>query len=335
MPFCYSCGSKMGDSDKFCNKCGKPALSSPAPTRDNTPTAVVAPPTIQTPVNNYDEAYVGVERRFPFMGRTLVISSGMDAFNYYRTAFRAFARQQAAALEADYRMVVRDLDNFLIEFPKMYAYHRKPLIDCAMSIILQSGVYDLSAKQFEDQHTEDFCLCGDIVNTAIESFNLTIEANQDRKARMYNMMPGVVFSGIGGFAAALALNVAMTSIAEADIRNANVSKKQRAEIFGRIDTADLMESVFVDYWRVFLSMTWQLNRKGLDMWYPNTEDNESAEGLLQNLNSGMLPPSRVPDLLIRLIQLNPYADDPLIYIRNYIGNTNETVPIFEYFGVEG
>lgn len=320
----------MGDTDKFCNKCGTPALKSSAPTQVSAPQVVQS-----TSVGNYDEVYVGVERRFPFMGRTLVVSPGMDAFNYYRTAFRAFARQQAAALEADYRRNVTDLDSFLIEFPKLYAFHRKPLIDCAMSIILQSGVYDLSAQQFEEQHTADFCLCGEVVNTTIESFNLTIEANQDRKARMYNMMPGVVFSGIGGFAAALALNVAVNSIAEADIRNANVTKKQRAELFGRIDTAALMENAFVDFWRVFLSMTWQLNRKGLDIWYPNTEDNTSAEGLLQNLNSGMLPPARTPDLLIRLLQLNPYADDPLIYIRNHVGNTPETVPIFDYFGLDG
>ena len=204
-----------------------------------------------------------------------------------------------------------------------------------MTIILQSGVYDLSPTQFEDQHTADFCLCGEDVDTIIESFNLTIEANQDKKIRMYNMMPGMVFSGLGGFAAALAVNVAVNKIAEADIRNANVTPKQRAELFGRINFNSLMERAFTDYWRVFLSMTWQLNRKGIDVWYPNERDNESATGLFGNLTSGMLPPDRVPDLLVTLLKLNPYADDPLRYIQQCVGVTYETAPIFEYFGFEG
>lgn len=329
MTFCRKCGAQMGDQDRFCMSCGTPAQ---APVAEAAP--AISNPIPQPQINQPIPAYTGFEQRFPLMGRQLVVSSGMDTFNFYRKAFRDFARYQAGCLESEYRARICDLDSFFIDFPEMYARYRQPLLDCAMAIILQTGVFDLSAKQFEDQHTADFCLCAEDVDIAAESFNLTIEANQERKARMYNMMPGVVFSGVGGFAAALALNVAVNSIAEADIRKANVTKKQRAEIFGRIDTGILMERAFLDYWRVFLSMTWQLNRKGIDVWYPNEADNESATGLFQNLTSGMLPPDRVPDLLVRLLQLNPYSDDPLLYIRQYIGINNETGPIFDYFGVE-
>ena len=326
MPFCTKCGYRMGDNDRFCMGCGTPAQ--PA-TQNYAPVAPVmqSAPTIK--------AYTGTEQRFTILGKELVVSSGMDAFNHYRKAFRALAQQQAWALEAEYRARVTDLDSFLIYFPEMYAKYRKPLLEQAMGIILETGVYDLSAQQFEEQHTADFCLCAEDVDTTWESFNLTIEANQERKIRMYNMLPGVVFSGITGFAAALAVNMAVSSIAEADIRNAKVSKKQRAEIFGRIDTGILMERAFTDYWRVFLSMTWQLNRKGVDVWYPNEADNASATGIYQNLISGMLPATHIPDLVVKLLQLNPYSDDPLAYIRNRIGITAETSPILDYFGLEG
>ena len=325
MPFCTSCGCQIGDQDRFCTNCGA-KQGAPASAQPQSFNVGAQAPSIQ--------AYAGVAKHFPFFGRSLVVSSGMDTFNYYRKAFHALAKHQARALEAEYRAKITDLDSFFVHFLEMYAKYRKPIIDMAMSIILQTGVYDLSAKQFEDQHTADFCLCAQDVDVAVESFNLTIEANQDRKIRMYNMLPGVVFRGIGGFAAALALNVAVNSIAEADIRNANVNKKQRAEIFGRIDTDILMERAFTDYWRVFLSMTWQLNRKGIDVWYPNQQDNESATGLYQNLASGMLPAAHVPDLLIKLLQLNPYSDDPIAYIKNNIGINSETQPIIDYFGVE-
>ena len=330
MAFCCMCGSQLNEQDKFCTRCGTPSqvgASALAP--------VANASFQQTALQNFSiEAYSGNEQRFILLGNELVVPSGMDVFNNYRKLFREFARYQAAALEAEYRSRIYNLDAFLVEFPAMYAKYRQPILDCAMSIMLKTGVYDVSAKQFEEQHTADFCLCGEDVDVMIESFNLTIEANQQRKARMYNMMPGVVFSGIGGFAAALAMNVAVNSIAAADIRNANVTPKQRAELFARINTEILMERAFTDYWRVFLSLTWQLNRKGINVWYPNQNDNESAKGLFQNLTSGMLPQEKIPELLVKLIQLNPYADDPLTYIRQYVGITQETARIFDYFGVE-
>lgn len=321
MPFCCACGTKLGNQDKFCFACGTPTTEAPVASAPASPTYTVAP-------------YTGEKKAFSLQGAIFIASSGMDAFNYYRTVFKAIAKKQALAFEAEYRARIGNLDSFFVDFPQMYAFYRKPIIDCAMSIILQSGIYDLSESQFEEQHTADFCLCGEEYKNLVESFNLTIEANQDKKIRMYNMMPGVVFSGLGGLAAAFALNVAVTSIAEADIKRANVSQKQRAEIFGRINTAVLMDEVFTDYWRVFLSMTWQMQQRGMDMWYPNDDGNRRAEGLYQNLVSGMLPKDKIPDLLVQLLGLNPYANEPLLYIRQNMGTTDETRRIFDYFGID-
>ena len=63
-------------------------------------------------------------------------------------------------------------------------------------------------------------------------------------------------------------------------------------------------------------------------------DFRSATGLYQNLASGMLPAAHVPDLLIKLLQLNPYSDDPIAYIKSNIVINSETQPIIDYFGVE-
>ena len=323
MSFCHQCGTKINDGYKFCANCGTPVST------DNT--VVISKPTPQniSSVNIYNQEYKGVQKSFLFMGHELVISSGMDAFNYYRTIFKKFAKIQAAALEAEYRQKVTDLDAFFIEFPKMYDFYRKPLLDAAMSILLQSGIYDTSPEQFKKQHTADFCLCGEDLDNMMQSFNLTIEANQDKKAKIYNMMRG----GIAGFAAAFALNVAVGAIAEADIRNANVTKKQRAELFNRINTEILMERAFTDYWRVFLSLTWEMNRKGADMWYPTPDANASAEGLSQNLISGMLPPDKIPDIIIRIIHLNPYYDNIYNYIRQHVKIDDEILSVLNYFNM--
>ena len=322
MPFCFKCGTKLFDNAKFCQKCGTP---------------VAAPPPGGGAQNSKIELslYEGSEKTFGFTGALLTVPSGMDVFNHYRLEFRKLARLQTNKLQEEYTRTITDLDAFLTRFPILYAKHRQPLMDAAMDLFAQAGIYDLSPQQFEEQHSKDFCLCGEDVNIMIDSFNKTIQANQDRKAQGYNLLPGMVFSGLGGFVKALALNVAVTAIAEADIKNANVTPKQRQELFRRINPANLMERAFLDYWRIFLSMTWWMNQRGLAVWYPNVQDNQRATGLYQNLSAGRIPQEKVPEIVVTMLSLNPYVDDYLKYVHQRFGKTEETSAIFSYFGFEG
>ena len=169
----------------------------------------------------------------------------------------------------------------------------------------------------------------------IDSFNKTIEANQQRKAHNYNMMPGMIFSGLGGFVTALAVNVAVNQIAEAHIRNANVTPSQRVELFQRINPNLLMQRAFLDYWRVFLSLTWQMNRRGLPVWYPNETSNQRATGIFQNLSAGRIPEHKAAEAVVSMLQLNPYDDNYMPYLLQRYGRTEETKEIFDYFGYEG
>ena len=323
MPFCTNCGTQLKESAAFCTQCGTPVKQNQN---------AVIPIHYSAPAFHCDVAE-GQEVIFPFFDATIVVSPQMDAFNYYRKQFSKLARAKANDLRAEYCARIKDLDSFLSVFPQIYTTHRKPLIDMAMDIFSKVELYDISPEQFEDQHTADFCLCGEDVDIVIESFNLTIEANQDRKIKMYNMMPGMVFSGIGGFAAALAVNAAVNTIAENDIKNANVSSRQRAEIFGRIDFSTLMERAYIDFWRVFLSMTYILNQRGYGVWYPTVENNNRANGLYQNLVSGRIPQDKVVAQTTQLLSLNPYADGYLDFLKSRFGITPQTQAIIDYFSV--
>lgn len=322
MPFCTNCGTQLRETDAFCTQCGT------ATGQNRMPVA-----TTNHAIAFHCDMAEGKEMIFPFFDSAVVVSPEMDAFNYYRKQFSKLARKKANDLCAEYRARISDLDSFLTVFPQIYTSHRKPLIDLAMNIFSQAELYDISPEQFEDQHTADFCLCGEDVDVIIESFNLTIEANQERKIKMYNMMPGMVFSGIGGFAAALAVNAAVNTIAENDIKNANVSSRQRAEIYERIDLSSLMERAYIDYWRVFLSMTYILNQRGYGVWYPTVENNNRANGLYQNLIAGRIPQDKVVSQTTQLLSLNPFADGYLDFLKARFGTTPQTQAIIDYFSV--
>ena len=344
MVYCYNCGTELKEEDAFCYKCGEATKKT-----DSIDVNIVVQEVVQEPLVIAKEEiattqttsvqkgfsipyYKGVQREFPFMGRTLVVSSGMDTFNYYRQVYRQYARRGSDALKNNYLSYITNLDIFLKHFFPMYLHYRKPLIEATVQIFPEAGIYDISQQMFEEQHTNDFCLCADDVRVMIDSFNKTIEMNQQRKIRNYNMMPGMVFRGLGGIITAAAFNVAITNIAESDIRNANVTPAQRKELFARINVNNLTERAYLDYWRCFLSLTWWMKRRGLDVWYPNEEDNQKGKGLFQNLCAGKLPEEKNTDFLITLLQLNPYNDEYFKYILWKYGRTEEVVRIIEYFG---
>ena len=347
MSYCGRCGSELEPNINFCPKCGSPVNDTSEAvsyTVVSTNSTVVPTGNTVAPVTNsvapvtqkiHIPLYIGEQKEFPFQGRTLVISSGMDAFNHYRRLFRDYARQAVNSLTAEYCRRVVDLDSFLRDFPVMYQFFRKPLIEAAVNFLPEVGIYDVSLQTFEEQHTKDFCLCGNDMNIMIKSFNMTIEANQNQKIRTYNMMPGLVFSGIGGFATALALNYATSSMMEASIRNANVTPDQRAELFSRLNPNLLMEHAYLDYWRIFLSMTWWMNKRGLDVWYPNDEDNQKANGLFENMCALKLPEEKNPDFVITLLQTNPYSDNYFKYVNWKYAGSEEVAAINKYFGFDG
>lgn len=318
MAFCTRCGNQLPADAKFCTRCGAAA---PVPTQ--------APLKPQTPPDlNY---YPGQTICLPFLDRTLTISAPMDAFNHYRKQFRKLAKAQLQSLRQQYFARVTNLDAFFIDFPVMYEFYRQPMIDAACNILMQAGIYDISVQQFTDDHVKDFCLCGEDLNVMIDSFNKTIEANQENKARNYNMLPGVIFSGITGIALAFATNVAVNAIAEADIRNADVNPRQRQELFARIDPNLLLERAYLDYWRVFLTMTWIMRQRGLPMWYPTDETNRSSDGIYQNLKSGRIPADKVPELTCALVQTSPFHDDYLSLVKSHFGRTEKTAALLDYF----
>ncbi len=319
--FCTKCGKELQDGSKFCTFCGNQVADK------ETPSTITVEQTTQI---KDVPMFEGNDEKLSFLNEPLVIPRDICLFNYYRREFYKLAKIKMEDLRRDYLGQITNLDTFLCDFPQIYFKHLSPLLNMAHRLIIAHGVYDLSLEQLTSQHTTDFCLCQEDINIMVESFNKTIEANQARKIRTYNMMPSIVFRGLGGFATALAMNVAINAIAKADIEHANVTQKQRAELFARINTDVLMERAFLDYWRVFLSLTWQLKEHGASMWYPTNENNQRAMGIYQNLMSGLIPNEKKPQLIVSIFQANPYSEGLMEYLTaNY--SASEDVKIIQDF----
>ncbi len=320
---CNNCGWQMAADDKFCGKCGAKVCD----------TTLLAEISVPTQTDNYE---IGMYEQGPvsllFCGKNIEVGQSMAVFNHYRKKFHEMANIQIGLLQSEYTQTVVDFDSFITKFPAMYEKHRRPLLEMALKIIVSYGIYDISLDQFTEQHTVDFNLCKEDVEVMLESFNKTIEANQDKKIKGYNMLPGMVFRGLGGFATAIAMNFAMNAIVEADIKNANVTPKQRAELFGRINTENLMYRAFLDYWRVFLSLTWQLKEHGVDMWYPTEMNNQRATGIYQNLNSGVIPDAMKPDMVKAMMEANPYLEGVMDFVHSNYAHSSEADTVLQYFG---
>lgn len=261
--------------------------------------------------------FVGEEHDFCVAGKQIHISADIDKFNTYRKMYRKIARQATDSLAKSYRGIVVNLDKFLIEFPKMYVFYREPLLEAAVNNLIASGVYDVSLESFAADHTADFCLCGEDLTNIQNACDLTIQNNQRRKINTFNMLPGFIFSGPLGLAAATATNVGLSAIESASVRNAKLSAAQRTEIFNRVKTGMLMERAFLDYWRVFCSLTYKLYVGGKNNWYPTVENNNSVNNLLNNLCSGKLPESCYPDIFQQIADKNIYMNSFLEFLEKY------------------
>ena len=273
--------------------------------------------------------------QFPFFGNTLFIDSKMDEFYTYRKAFKNKASQLTSLVQRDYKNHVRNLDEFFSNFPKMYCHYRNPVIDSVIKLFMSYDIYDISKEQFEEFHNKKFCTCNLIFDDITKQFNDLIVANQNRKIRNYNMLPGVFFSGITGIVAATAVNVAVTNMMESSIRNANVSRSQRIGLFNKIDKGLLFERVHLDYWYSHLSMFLMLQERGVSTWYVNGEIADRAEGMMNNLKNNLVPKEKVKSVLLQILQTYPIQEGLFQYLNKEFPGEPEIIAINNYFGYDG
>ncbi len=321
---CHKCNTVLKSTDKFCYKCGEKIV--------HTEVIVQHEKRVEESLKQI-LYYAGRKYTFELGGEFFCVSEELDMFNYYRREYKKLATEQADAFKEELVSTIHSLDEFLQRFYEIYIKYRQRMIDVSMEILYQAGVYDISKEIFTGMHEQNYHLCADDITGMIENFNQTIRMNQEKKIRMYNMIPGIIFGGgVVSVLAAAATNIAVTSIAAHDIKNANVTQSQRWEMFRRIDPHYLANRAYLDYWKTHMTLMWSMGNRGIRVWYPTQEMEVRAEGIYQNLCADRIPREKVNESIANVLGLNPYNEEYHQYIVQKFGKTEPILNICKYFG---
>lgn len=285
------------------------------------------------------EPVVGSIRKFPICGKELEISESMDTFNSYRLKFRELASACADNARKEYDRKVQNLSTFLGFYPKIYQSYLSVLIKQSMNILISEGIWTVTEDSFEQQHLADFHLGMNDYTTTLESIKLTLQANRRRISNITSLIPNLSGGGFGlkgaakGIAAATAFNIVRDG-AEAGLINSvsNINQAQQAELYGRIKPDYLFECVFTDYWRVFLSLVFLLNKNGKSIWWLTNETTQQANNIFQNMSNPNFPQDKLLDVFLDILKTNPYNAEYHKFMVSRFGENEETTTIKNYFG---
>lgn len=284
------------------------------------------------------ESIKGYAREFPLFGQTLRVPAEMDVFNTYRLMFRDWALDYTDQVEVAYRANIHDFDSFIEFFMRIYDSKLDPLIQKAIDLLISQGIWTVTYETFSKQHKEDFHSAIDDYNNMIDNFNLTLENNQKAISGMMGFVPNLVGGGFGitgalkGIAKATAFNLVRDGIEVSALKNADVKPAQRQALYQQIDLEVLLDHVFTDYWRVFLSLVWTLIQNGQNIWWPTQELDQQSESIFQNLHHPSFPQDKILYALLDVIERNPYHAEYYQFLAARFGSTQEVTAIENYFG---
>ncbi|MBQ3546321.1 MAG: hypothetical protein IJA34_15260 [Lachnospiraceae bacterium] len=281
----------------------------------------------------------GTEKEFSLNGKRFSVSQEMDEFNSYRLKFQEFALICTENARREYDKKVQNLVTYVEFFPKIYYKYRDVLFKQVMDILISEGIWTVTKDLFENQHTENFHMALDEFSVTLKSMELTSQANQEKVAGVMGLVPNLVGGGFGlkgaakGIATAQAFNLVRDATENSLTKAASkINQAQQTELYERINTKHMFKLVFLDYWRVFLSLINVLNKNGKQIWCMNDELCNQAKNVFSNLSNPSFPQDKVTDVFLDILKMNPYDIEFYKYMLEKYGDNEETKAIKNYFG---
>ncbi len=77
-----------------------------------------------------------------------------------------------------------------------------------------------------------------------------------------------------------------------------------------------------------------MHNTGINVWYPSQENNYRAQGIMNNLQNGLIPEEKVIPALIQVLNYRPHQKNCLEYITDKFSYTQEAIELANYYGLE-
>lgn len=281
----------------------------------------------------------GAAKTFTLCDEELQIPQELDVFNSYRFTFRKLAVDCTECVKAEFEKRINNLNTYIQIFPDLYRHYLDLMIGKAMEIMVAEGVWSATTESFSKEHTENFHLVAADIFTTMQSIEATMQANQQATENMIKEVTrfadniGLNKNRSGNATIERISNMPGNIARKAAIQSAaSINLAQQIELYNRINHDILFEHVFLDYWRVFLTLVAHLKIAGKDIWWAADEVTEQVNNIFANLKNPAFPKEKLVSVFLEILKAQPYNKDYFAFMVSHFGENAETAAIKDYFG---
>lgn len=290
-------------------------------------------------------------KSFPLIKKEITISDGRVNYNNYILEFEKKAEKAAAQFRKEYEKQchsIEDVSNYAFNIGNVIIRHY--LEEC-IEYIIGFGVYSISVEKFADEYYWDYFYTYSDSFQKIYDKYMDIVLTEEQKEEYRQMRKqnrgrwqggGFGLSGaIKGAATAGAMNMAsgavhsMVNLGGKMISNMAASK-DKSKLFNDESTINvLINGVRDSVYNMVYALTNYINDARVqEIAIITDSDVDEAKTLMHNLKKNIVPEEKRLELVINVLELDPYRREAYLYlITNYGDPQNEIETLADFFGI--
>jgi len=288
---------------------------------------------------------------FPVLGSTVKVDDGRINYNKYILEFRQKAKDAADKFRAEYNEKCDSIENVASYALNIGNAIIKSYLEECMQYIIGLGVYNISIEEFaEDYYFDNFYTFENEYQKIMDKYyDIVMTEEQKEEYRKMRKQNRGRWQG-GGFGLAGALKGAATAgalnMASGAVHSmVNLGGRLVSGMAASIDKRNLyndpntmkslVRGVRQSICNIAYALTNYINHTQVQKISIITNaDIDEANTLMNNLKKYPVPEEKRLDLIIHILELNPYVRDAYIYlISNYGDARNEVENLADFFGV--
>jgi len=211
-----------------------------------------------------------------------------------------------------------------------------------MEIIVASGIWTETRESFEKEYKLKYDDATGFMVLVGNQIKEVKQQKQEAVASMMSLVPNVEGGGFGlkgavkGIAGAAAFNITRDAIEASAVAGAdNIDEDEQAQIYEGVksELQGLFDLMFNDYFRCYLPVVKILHKNRVPIWMFDEKKISEGNNIFKNLSNPNFPQEKAMEIIVSLLEQNPYNEEYHQYLRSKLGVTEEVEAIGKYFGV--